>query len=174
MPSINSAPYINKKNNSQYWYLPRLVDRFYYSHFNRDPLCGLEEGEEYDDSRQHRLYNKSDVKEVLELFFKFLEWIIPEENLGKLYLSDCISLERVSKLPTVRRATIVDVIKTKGKAKDRELYVTHGRYTWKMNVTGDMYERQKKLRDTDPEFIAKKEELQKSVDERNKNEGNSN
>ena len=173
MPS-NKKPSINKKNGSQYWFLNRLIDRFYTSRFNRDSLCGLEEGEDIDNSRKNRLYNKSDVKEVLELFFKYLEWVIPEENIGKIYLSDCIEIERCPSLPRIKKANIVDVIMSNNRAKEGELYITYGKYNWRLNVTGEMFDRLREVQEKDPEFIERREELQKALDERNKNEGSTN
>lgn len=165
---------ISKKNGSKYWTLNRLVDRFYYSRFNRDNLHDPAEGEDINNSRSHRLFNKTDIKELLHLFFDYMEWAIPEENLSRIYLTDNMMLERTSRLPTVRRANIVDEIKTKGEKKSGELYVTYGRYIWTVEMTGDLWERQREVQAKDPEFIAKREELQKSVEERNRNEGKGN
>ena len=166
----NETGKISKKNGSKYWTLNRMVDRFYCSRFNRDNLHGLAEGEDIDNSRSHRLFNKADIKELLHLFFDFMEWVIPEENLSKIYLTDNMMLNRSSKLPTVRRSNIVDQIKTKGLRPIGELYVTNGRYIWTLEMTGSLWERHREVQAKDPEFIAKREELQKSVEERNRNE----
>lgn len=168
---LSENGYQNKKNGSQYWYLNRMIDRFYCSRFNRDNLHGLAEGEDIDNSRSHRLYNKADIKELVHKFFDFMEWVIPEENLGKIYLSDNMTLVREPKLPMIRRANIVDVIKTKGLRKEREQYVTNGRYIWTLEVTGPMWDKLRELQEKDPEFIARREELQKKVEERNRDEG---
>lgn len=165
------APYVNKKNGAAHWSLARLVDRFYYSRFNRDNLCGLSEGEDIDNSRQHRLYNKADLEEVFKLFFEYLEWAIIEENLGKIRLTNNMDITRTSSKPKLKRANIVDQIKTKDRVKDREYYVTPGKYKYELNLNGEAWERIKALREKDPELTEIKKNLQKEADERNKNEG---
>lgn len=167
----NETGKISKKNGSKYWTLNRMVDRFYYSRFNRDNLHDPAEGEDIDNSRTHRLFNKTDIKELLHLFFDYMEWVIPEENVSKIYFTENMMLNRSSRLPTIRRSNIVDQIKTKGQRKIGELYVTNGRYVWTMEMTGSLWERHRDVQAKDPEFIAKREELQKIVEERNRNEG---
>lgn len=169
-------PKTNKNNGSRYFTLNSLVDRFYTSRFNRDNKHGLSEGEDIDNSKIHRIYNKGDVKDLLHSFFDFFEWVINAENISKVYLTRNLLLERESKMPTVRRANIVDELRSPNRAKAGELYVTRGKYIWTLWLSGDAYEKMRELQHKDPEYMAKYAELQKSVDERNandkKNKGN--
>lgn len=168
-------PKTNKKNGSQYWTLNNLVDKFYTSKFNRDNMHDPAPGEDINDSRLYRIYNKSDVKDLIHLLADYFEWAIGEENVSKLYITDNITLERETRLPTVRRANIVDELRSPervktGEIKAGKLYVTRGKYAWVMNLTGGTFQKMRELQYKDPEFIEKYEELQKSVDERNKND----
>ena len=155
-------------NGAKKWTLNSLVDRFYTSRFNRDNLHDPAEGEDIDNSRLYRLYNKSDVKELMHIFFEYFEWVVSEENLCKVYLTKNMSFIRETRLPTVKRANIVDEIRSPNRAKAGELYVTRGKYLWTIYFSGEPHEKQRELQFSDPEFIAKYEELQKKVDERKK------
>lgn len=160
----------NKKNGSRYVTLSQLVDMFYVSRFNRDNLHGLDEGEDIDNSRKHRIYNKSDVKELMEIFFEFFEWAVNEKNIGKIYMTKNISFIRNSIMPRLKYATKMDEICLYGGGcKAGEYYITNGRYTWQMYVEGDMYQKMKELWEKDPEFVQKKKELIPELEEKNKN-----
>ena len=163
-------PVQDKKNGSYFWTLKELIRRFYKSRFNRDNYNDPKENENIDDSIYYRLYAKSDLLEIIENFMDFLEWAIVEENISRVYLTKNIKLVRVSKMPLIRRANIIDEIKTKGRAKAGKQYVTHGRYDWVLEISGEPWYQLKKIQEKDPEFIAKREELEKVVEERNKNE----
>ena len=163
-------PKQNKKNGSQYWTLNSLVDRFYTSRFNRDNMHDPAEGEDIDNSRMYRIYNKSSIKELLHTFFDFFEWVINEENLGRIYLSENMTLMRESKMPQIRRANIVDVLRSPDRAKEGELYVTRGKYIWTLFLSGNAFSRMRELQFRDPEFKEKYDELEIEAAERNKME----
>lgn len=163
-------PKLDKKNGSTFWTLKELVGRFYKSRFNRDNMHDPKENENIDNSMYYRLYTKGDILEIVQNFAQFLEWVIIEENIGRIYLTDNIKIKRESKMPNIRRANIIDQIKTKGRATIGEQYVTHGRYDWVLEITGDPWYQLRQIQEKDPEFIAKREELQKVVEERNRNE----
>ena len=163
-------PVQDKKNGSYFWTLKELVRRFYKSRFNRDNYNDPKENENIDDSIYYRLYAKSDLLEIIENFMDFLEWVIVEENISRVYLTRNMKLVRESKMPLIRRANIIDQIKTKGRATAGEQYVTHGRYDWVVETSGELWHKLKEIQEKDPEFIAKREELEKVVEERNKNE----
>lgn len=162
------VPKSNKKNGSQYWTLNALVDRFYTSRFNRDNMHDPAVGEDIDNSRLYRIYNKRDVKELLHIFFDFFEWVINEENLGKIYLTDNLTLVRESKMPTIRRANIVDVLRSPDRAKEGELYVSRGKYLWTLFFSGEAFSRMRDLQFQDPEFKERYDSLEKEANERNR------
>lgn len=161
-------PFTNKENGSQYWTLNYLGHRFYYSKFNRDNLHDLKEGEDINYSRMYRLYNKTDIKELLHHLADYLEWALVEENLGKIYITDNIELVRKPVLPYVRRANQIEEIVTKGGRKAGICYLNSGKYTYQLTVAGDLEEKLADLAEKDPQFIKKKEELQSVLEERNK------
>lgn len=167
-------PYQNKKNGSQYLTIGEMGDMFYRSRFNHDPLCDFEEGEDPDDSSRHRLYNKKDVKAVMKAFFDFFGWAITEKNISRVYLSSDLTLMRESRFPRIKRANNADVLRKQGSVKAGELYLTQGKYSWLLWTEGEVMENLKKLQETDPEFIAAREEKQKELDERIKNEKHGN
>ena len=150
-----------------YWSLKNLVHRFYTSRFNREPDCDLAEGEDIDNSRKFRMYNKGEVLELLELFCDFFQWVIVEENISKVYLSKDIYLIRESILPRVKRATQVDCICVGGDLNIGDYYVTHGKYTWKMWIGGDVYKRLKELASKDPQMIELRKEFDVIAEEKN-------
>lgn len=160
----------SKKNGSKYLSLSQIVDGFYPSRFNRDNLCDPDKGEDIDNSIKHRLYNKKDVKELMGLLAQYFEWAINTKNISRVYLTDNIMLIRDSKLPRIKYATDIDV-KCLGedKCKPGEYYITDGNYAWSMWLTGDAYKAMQALRDSDPEFIQVKKELQPLLEEKNKN-----
>lgn len=160
----------SKKNGSRYVTLSQLVDMFYVSRFNRDNLHGLDEGEDIDNSRKHRVYNKSDVKELMIVFMEFFEWVVNEKNLGKIYLSDNVTLVRESTPPRIKYATKMDELcKPEGGCKAGEYYVTCGRYVWQMWLEGDAFKKMKELWMKDPEFTDIREKLIPEMEEKNKN-----
>ena len=167
-------PQINKKNNSQYWTLNTLVDRFYTSRFNRDNMHCLNAGEDIDNSRAYRVYNKGDVKELIQLFTDYLAWVINAENVSKIRLSEDIALIRETKTPKLKRANIVDEIITNGRVKAGQLYVTNGKYAWTMFLSGDTYEKMTELTTKDPELARLREEAQKRLEERIKKDESNN
>lgn len=158
----------NKKNGSKLWGINQLVDRFHKSSYNRDNSYALEPGEDINNSSRHRLYNKGDVKELLKIFAEFFQWIINEDNVSKIYITKDITLIRESKLPRIKMATCVDVQRFGDKVEDGKYYITDGKYAWSMWLTGDAFKAMQKLRDSDPEFINQKKELQPVVEEKNK------
>lgn len=159
----------SKKNGSKYITLSKLVDMFYVSHFNRDNLHDLLDGEEYDNSRKYRLYNKVDVKELVDLFLEFFEWAINAKNISKIYLTRDITLIRESTLPRIKYATEMDVACTPDDCKVGEYYITRGKYMWRLWIEGDTFQKMKELWQKDPEFINKREELTPELEEKNKN-----
>lgn len=160
---------INKKNGSMYVTRNHLVDMFYVSRFNRDNLHDLVEGEDIDNSRHYRLYNKSDVKELMSLFFSFFEWVINAKNLSKIYLTDDITLIRESTLPRVKYATMVDEQHMPDECRAGEYYITRGRYIWRLWIEGETFQKMKELYSVDPEFIKLREDLIPEMEEKNKN-----
>ena len=165
-------PYKSKKNGSEYWTINALVDRFYTSRFNRDNLHDPSPGEDIKNSRSHRLYNKSDIHDIAHLFSEFIEWVLPEENISKLYLSDNLTLVRKTRYPKIKRANSVDASRLNGKVQIGELYVTRGKYYWVVETGSDFTQIMYDLKNKDPEVAAKYAELEKEVEERNRIEKN--
>ena len=159
---------VNQKNGSLYITLSQLIDVFYTSRFNRDSLHSLVEGEDIDNSIKHRLYNKRDLKELMPLFIEFLEWVINEKNLGKIYLSKDLTLVRESTLPSLRYTTKFDE-KAFKRNKEGEYYISTGKYRWMMYVTGDTFAKMKELWLKDPQFEEIIKELTPKMEEKNKN-----
>lgn len=172
--SKQNKGWTNAKNGSIYITLNQLVDMFYVSRFNRDNMHDVAEGEDIDNSRQHRVYNKSDVKELLSLFSEFFCWAINEKNISKIRVCDKLSMVRESSLPKLKYATAFDELCSPGQCKAGEYYITNGRYSWTLWFDGDTFQKMKDLWMNDPEFLAKKEELKPQMEEKNKNakEGN--
>lgn len=159
----------NKRNGSKEWTIGQLVDRFYTSRFNRDNLFDPKPGEDIENSIKHRLYNKSDVKELMKVFAEFFIWAINAENIGKIYLSKEVVLVRESKLPRLKKANNIDAQYLGDKVEPGKYYITDGRYAWLLWLTGDTFKKMQELRALDPEFIAAKEQLLPEMEERNKN-----
>lgn len=168
MPKLNKGRE-NPKNGSKYITLIQLIDMFYVSHFNRDNMHDLAEGEDIDDSHLYRIYNKSDVKELMALFFQFFEWAINEKNIGKVYLTKDITLVRESTLPRVKYATVIDEQHLPGECKAGEYYITRGRYVWRLWIDGETFSKMKELQSRDPEFAKLREDLIPEMEEKNKN-----
>lgn len=164
----------NKNNGSKYWTLGELADRFYTSRFNHDEMHDWGEDEDIDNSRQHRLYNKGDTKNLIKKFAAYFEWVLCEENLSRIYITDNITLIRESKLPKVRRANRTDVIRRKGDVKAGEYYVTQGKYSWLMWTKGELMDRMREVQAKDPEFIERVEIKKIEAEERNKEIRNAN
>ena len=160
---------VNQKNGSKYFTLNRLVDRFFKSRFNRDNLHDAAEGEDVNNSKLYRLYNKQDLLDISQLFAEFFEWVLNEENISRLYISNDLTLIRESTLPRVKYATPVDEMQLPGECKAGEYYITRGRYIWRMWVEGETFEKMKELSRRDPEFIKIREELIPEMEEKNKN-----
>lgn len=160
-------PYINKDNGSEYWTLYKMVKRFYTSRFNRDPYREPIEGEDIDNSTRYRVYGMTAVRELLEIFIQYFQWVIIEENVSKVYLSDDLVLIRESILPRVKPATQVDVFCASGEVKDGDYYVTPGKYTWKMWVQGDTFKGLKELSLKDPQMERLRKELAPIAEEKN-------
>lgn len=158
----------NKKNGSIMLSLNQLVDLFYVSRFNRDNLHSLEDGEDIDDSRKHRIYNKSSVKELMALFVDFFEWVINAKNISKVRITNDITLIRESTLPKIRRANAFEEKAIKNGSKAGEYYITHGKYIWRLWIDGETYKKMSELRINDPEFIAEIEKLTPVMEEKNK------
>ena len=159
----------SKKNGSRFITLSQLVDMFYVSRFNRDNLHDLVEGEDIDNSRKYRIFNKADVKELMEVFCDFFEWVINAKNIGKIYITKDISLVRESTLPRLKYATGMDEVYLPNECKAGEYYITHGRYMWRLWIEGDTFQKMKELWMKDPEFLKTREELTPEMEERNKN-----
>lgn len=146
-----------------------LVDMFYTSRFNRDNKHDPAEGEDINNSRKYRLYNKKDVKELLALFCEFFQEALVEENLGKVYITDDLTLVRDATMPRPKYATTFDENYNPELCKAGEWYVTTGRYNWKLYVDGDTFKKLRQLWLKDPVLIEKREELKPVVEEKNKN-----
>ena len=174
--SVASAA-ANKKNNPNEtvvgWTLNKFINGFYRSRYNRDNMHDLAEGEDENDSKMYRIYNKGDLKDVAEAFLQYLEWLIIDSGIGvnRIYLATGISLRRETRLPHINRANEVDIMKRKGDdgVKVGDYYITKGKYTWYLDITGEPFKRMKESQKYDPAFIAKVAELQPIVDERNAN-----
>lgn len=147
----------------------KLVDMYFVSRFNRDNLHDPAEGEDIDNSRLHRIYNKKDIKELMSSFCEFFEWVINEKDISKIYISKNMSLIRESSPPRLKYATKFDEICTNNQCKAGEYYITNGRYNWKLWVEGETFEKMKNLWMRDPEFIRMREELVPEMEEKNKN-----
>lgn len=167
-------PFTNEANGSHYWNLNQLAHRFYYSRFNRDNMHDPKEGEDINNSRMYRLYNKSDIKELLHSFAEFLEWVIPEENLGKIYLTDNMVLVRRTQYPYIKRANDVIAAATQRGGREPMIsgrsYIFSGKYVWNLDMSGELAEKMEEVMSKDPQFMAFKEKLQKELEERNKKE----
>lgn len=160
---------VNKKNDSLRVTIPQLVDMFYRSRFNRDPLHGVATGEDIDNSTRHRIYNKKDINELMKLFAEFFEWVINAKNISKIYCTQNMHLDREPKYPMVKYATGLDERYTNNECTAGEYYITNGRYNWRLWLTGEPFEEMKKLWLNDPEFQQMKIDLIPLLEEKNKN-----
>ena len=148
-----------------------LVDRFYTSRFNRDNMNSLSPGEDINNSRKHRLYNKKDIKDVISLFAEFFAWVITEENICNVSIVSGLNLIRDSQIPRIRKATKVDkrMMNTVGEdVTPGKYYVTRGRYSWRMWLSGDMYKNMMRLWEKDSERIEAIERLVPEMEEKNR------
>ena len=142
---------------------------FYTSRFNRDNLHDPAEGEDIDNSYKYRIYNKSDIKELMTHFLPFFEWAINAKNLSRIYLTDDITLIREATPPRIKYATTMDEKYAPGQCKAGEYYITNGRYSWKMWVEGETFERMRDLWMEDPEYTEIRDKLIPEMEEKNKN-----
>ena len=158
-----------KKNGSSYVTLNQMADMFYVSRFNRDNLHDPAEGEDINDSRKYRIYNKKDVKELLAVFAEFFQWVINEKNISKIYFSKDITMVRESTPPKIKYATGMDEVYLPGECKAGEYYITTGRYVWRFWVEGETFQKMRELWKNDSEFLRIKEELTPVMEEKNRN-----
>lgn len=170
MRSVASKPkgLVNKKNGSLYVTLGHLIDMFYVSRFNRDNKHDPAKDEDIDNSYKYRIYNKSDVKELMKLFMDFFEWVINEKNIGKIYLSKNLTLLRDVTLPRIKYANAMDA-KYNPECTEGEYYITHGRYEWRLWLDNEAYDKMREIVVKDPELIKRTEELIPLLEEKNKN-----
>ena len=159
----------SQKNGSLFLTTKQLTNMFYKSRFNRDNLHDLVPGEDIDDSYHYRIYNKTDLIELMALFCEFFEWAINAKNISKVYVTKDLTLERETVLPRVKYATPVDEQHTHGECKAGEYYVTPGRYMWKLWVDGDTFQKMKALQKKDPEILKIREQLIPEMEEKNRN-----
>ena len=127
------------KSGSRSITINKLVDMFYTSKFNRDNLHDPAEGEDINNSRKYRLYNKKDVKELMSLFCEFFQYALIEENLAKIYITKDITLVRDTTMPRLKYANGFDEQYNPELCKAGEWYVTNGRYNWKLWIEGDTF-----------------------------------
>lgn len=160
----------HRKDGSKSLTLKQLVGIFYTSRFNRDNFHDPAPGEDINHSIKYRMYNKSDVLELMRIFVDFLEDAFISENISKIMLSKELVLRRETRMPRIKRANQCDITNRKSDdgLKVGELYVTRGKYIWYLDFDGELLEKSRKIRDADPEIIKKKKELLKEIDERNK------
>lgn len=142
----------NKKDGSIYLSIKQLAEKFFYSRFNRDNMHDPAPGEDIDNSKLYRIYNKADIVELIELFMQYFEWAINAENISRVYLTDNIMLRRDSTYPKIKLATPVDANRLSKLCKAGEYYITRGRYNWTMWLDGDAYQKMIELKLADPEF----------------------
>lgn len=161
---------VNTNNGSNYFTLKELISKFYKSKFNRDNCHDLGKNEDINNSARYRLYAKSDIAEIIQNFAEYIEWAIVEENIGRVCFTKDIRLARKSKLPVIKTANKLGQRLTNGRSSAGEQFVTHGKYIWRLEITGELRKRLKEVENNDPEIKARREELQKEVEERNKNE----
>lgn len=147
----------------------QLAYMFYRSKFNRDNLCGTEDGEDINDSCKHRLYTNEDLKEIMILFFDFLAWALTTKNLGRINITNDMSLIRMDTEPRVKYATTFDENVVKNGSKAGEYYITPGRYEWKIWFKDQAFEDLKNLWMNDPYFVKKREDLIPEMEEKNRN-----
>lgn len=160
----------HKKDGSKSLTIKQLVARFYTSKFNRDNLHDPAPNEDINNSMKYRLYNKTDVLELMRIFIDFLEYTFVTDNISKIMLSKDLAMRRETKMPRIKRANKCDITNRKidDGLKEGELYLTRGKYVWYLDFGGELLESLRKLRDVDPVIIDKKKELQKEIEERNK------
>ena len=159
---------LTSRKTSRYVTVNMLVDMFYTSRFNRDNMHDAAEGEDINNSRRHRLFNKKDIKELMSLFCEFFQEALIEENLGKIYITKDITLVRDTTAPRLKYANGFDEQYNPDLCKAGEWYVTTGRYNWKLWIDGDTFKRIKSHWMEDPMLIEKREELRPEMEERNK------
>lgn len=164
MPRNNG---LTTRKNSKFVTVNMLVDMFYTSRFNRDNMHDLAEGEDINNSRKHRLYNKKDIKELLSHFCEFFQDALISENLGKVYVSEDLTLVRDATMPRVKYANSFDENYNPDICKAGEWYVTTGRYNWKLYVDGETFKQLRQLWRKDPVLMEKREELRPIVEEKN-------
>ena len=163
------AKAIVRKEGQYYLTLGQFVDFFYTSRFNRDNLHGLAEGEDIDNSIKHRIYNKKDVKELLEVIGEFLEWLIIEKNVARIRISKDITIMRETTLPRIKYATGLDERYTSNECKEGEYYITNGRYNWTLRIEGETFEKMRDKWKNDPNLVKIKEDLVPELEEKNRN-----
>ena len=141
---------------------------FYRSKFNRDNLCGPEEGEDIDNSCRHRLYRKEDLTEIVTQFFDFLVWALTTQDIGRVSFTDNMDLFRDDTEPRVKYATKFDEKAIKNGSKAGEYYITPGRFEWKIWFKGQAFDDLKNLWLNNKAYQAKREELKPLLEEKNK------
>lgn len=160
---------IKQQNGSKYVTLKQLVKKFYVSRFNRDNMHDPAEGEDINNSRKFRIYNLSDVRDLMEIFIDYCEWAINEENISRINLSENLILIREATEPKLRYATSLDAKYIHKNCKEGQYYITDGRYDWILYVKGEPFAKMKEMWMKDPVFLQRKEELKPIMEEKNKN-----
>ena len=160
------------RNGSDCLTINEVINLFYRSRYNHDPLCDFEEDEDIDDSTRHRLYNKRDIADIMKLFWKFFEELITSNNISKVYLTDKIKFTREIKLPKLKPANFVDSLRKYGSVEEGETYITRGKYSWLLWMDMDLMDKLHDMLVKDPEYIAAYEQKKKELEERKKNAEN--
>ena len=161
----------------KHYTLKQIVRRFYYSRFNRDPYEPAVNGEDIDNSRKFRLYNKQDIEEVIKLFVDFLEWALAEDNIEDINLSTNLSLYRDVELPKIKFANEMDRRIKKNIPDGDNYYITSGRYIYRLRYTNEVKDRLHEKWLADPRYLNKVLELeplckQKNEEAKKQNEDN--
>lgn len=147
--------------------IKQLVGRFYRSKYNRDYDVPLAEGEDENDSMKSRIYNKSDIKDLLELFIRFFEWVLVEDNIENVHLSKNMSLMRQAELPKIKMANVVDKRILGDKVEVGKYYATKGKYSWKLWISNELFQSMAELWEGDPDRQRKIQELAEEIEKRN-------
>ena len=158
----------NKKTGALYVTMRQLAGMFYVSRFNRDNMHDLEEGEDIDNSRKHRIYNKGELEELMVVFGEFFEWAINKKNLQKVYISKGLTLERTSVFPRIKYASGFDA-KINPDCVAGEYYITKGKYHWDLWLDKELYQEMQQLWLNDPAYLEKRQELIPELEEKNRN-----
>lgn len=157
-----------EQNGYKQYTFKQIIQKFCYSRFNRDPYVPTAPGEDINNSRRYRLYNKADVMELFSLFVEFLEDLLKTESVEDISISSNLTLYREVELPKIKSVSSMDRKLKPDIPEGDTYYITCGRYEYKLRYSGEVKEKLYEKWEEDPRRKKRVEELLPELEQKNK------